>query len=210
MEFSGLSPLLSPRSVAVVGASSDPTRIGGRPIAYMQSRGYAGAMFPVNPNRAEIQGLQAYPDIASLPAVPDVAIVAVPATQVVATVEALGAKGVKAAIVFSAGFAETGAAGAVLQDGMVNVARAHGMRVLGPNSLGLFNDRIGFYGIFSASLETGYPPPGRIGIVSQSGAYGTHIFTIARQRRIGTPICVATGNEADVAVGEGHRLDGRG
>jgi acyl-CoA synthetase (NDP forming) len=202
MGFSGLSPLLSPGSVAVVGASLDPTRIGGRPIAYMLSRGYAGAIYPVNPNRAEIQGLQAYPDIASLPATPDVAIVAVPATQVVATIAALGAKGVKAAIVFSAGFAETGAAGAVLQDRMVNMARAHGMRVLGPNCLGLFNDRIGFYGIFSASLETGYPPPGRIGIVSQSGAYGTHIFTIARQRRIGTPICVATGNEADVAVGE--------
>jgi acyl-CoA synthetase (NDP forming) len=76
------------------------------------------------------------------------------------------------------------------------------MRLIGPNSLGLFNDRIGFYGIFSASLESGYPPPGRIGIVSQSGAYGTHVFTIARQRRIGTPIVVATGNEADVAVGD--------
>ncbi len=202
MEFSGLSPLLSPGSVAVVGASSDPTRIGGRPIAYMQSRGFAGAIYPVNPNRAEIQGLQAYPDIASLPAIPDVAIVAVAATQVMETVAALGAKGVKAAIIFSAGFAETGAAGAILQDRMMDVARAHGMRVLGPNCLGLFNNRIGFYGIFSASLETGYPPPGRIGIVSQSGAYGTHIFTIARQRRIGTPICVATGNEADVAVGE--------
>ena len=76
------------------------------------------------------------------------------------------------------------------------------MRLLGPNSLGLFNDRCGFYATFSASLETGYPPPGRIGIVSQSGAYGTHVFTIARQRRVGTPIFVATGNEADVTVGE--------
>ncbi len=202
MGFSGLSPLLSPRSVAVIGASSDPTRIGGRPIAYMRARGFAGGIFPVNPNRTDIQGLQAYPDIASLPAVPDVAIIAVPATQAVDTMAALGAKGVKAAIVFSAGFAETGAEGAVLQTRMVSVARAHDMRVLGPNCLGVFNDRIGFYGIFSASLETGYPPPGRIGIVSQSGAYGTHIFTIARQRRIGTPVCVTTGNEADVAVGE--------
>jgi acyl-CoA synthetase (NDP forming) len=202
MGFAGLTPLLAPQSVAVIGASTDPTRIGGRPIAYMKARGFKGAIYPVNPNRSEIQGLQAYPDIASLPQVPDVAIVAVPANQVVDTVAALGAKGVKGAIVFSAGFAETGVDGAALQDRMVNVARAHGMRVLGPNCLGLFNDRIGFYGIFSASLETGYPPPGRVGIVSQSGAYGTHVFTIARQRRLGTPICVATGNEADVAVGE--------
>ena len=202
MGFAALSPLLSPRSVAVIGASSDPTRIGGRPIAYMLARGFAGAILPVNPNRSHIQDLQAFPDIASLPIVPDAAIVALPAVQVPDAMEALGARGVKAAIVFSAGFAETGVEGAALQDRMVKVARAHGMRVLGPNCLGLFNDRIGFYGIFSASLETGYPPPGRIGIVSQSGAYGTHIFAIARQRRIGTPICVATGNEADVAVGE--------
>ncbi len=200
--FASLAPLLAPRSVAVVGASADPTRIGGRPIAYMKARGFAGPILPVNPNRTEIQGLPAYPDIASLPEVPDAAIVAVPAAQVVETVAALGDRGVKAAIVFSAGFAETGPAGAALQASLVETARARGMRLIGPNSLGLFNDRIGFYGIFSASLETGYPPPGRIGIVSQSGAYGTHVFTIARQRRIGTPIVVATGNEADVAVGD--------
>ena len=202
MGLTALSSLLAPRSVAVIGASTDPTRIGGRPIAYMRARKFAGTILPVNPNRSQVQGLPAFPDIASLPLVPDVAIVAVPAAQVVDTMAALGLRGVRAAIVFSAGFAETGDAGSVLQDRMVAVARRHGMRVLGPNCLGLFNDRIGFYGIFSASLETGYSPPGRIGIVSQSGAYGTHVFTLARQRRIGTPIVVATGNEADVAVGE--------
>jgi acyl-CoA synthetase (NDP forming) len=202
MDFAGLGPLLAPRSVAVIGASTDPTRIGGRPIAYMLARGFAGPILPVNPNRVEIQGLPAYPSIAALPETPDVAIVAVPAVQVVDTMAALGARGVKGAIVFSAGFAETGPDGAALQDEMLAVARGHGMRVLGPNCLGVFNDRIGFYGIFSASLETGYPPPGRIGIVSQSGAYGTHLFTIARQRRIGTPVCVTTGNEADVTVGD--------
>ena len=197
-----LAALLAPRSVAVIGASADPTRIGGRPIAYMQARGFAGPILPVNPNRTEIQGLPAYADIASLPVTPDVAIVAVPAAQVVATIDALGARGVKAAIVFSSGFAEMSPAGAALQDTMVATARVHGMRLLGPNSLGMFNDRIGFYGTFSASMETGYPPAGRIGIVSQSGAYGTHVFTLARQRRVGTPVFVATGNEADIAVGD--------
>ena len=200
--FASLAPLLAPRSVAVVGASADASRIGGRPIAYTKARGFAGPIYPVNPNRAEIQGLTAYPDIASLPTVPDVAIVAVPALQVVETVAALGARGTKAAIVFSAGFAETGPAGAAIQAELVATARAHGMRLLGPNSLGLFNDHCGFYATFSASLETGYPPAGRIGIVSQSGAYGTHVFTIARQRRVGTPVFVATGNEADIAVGD--------
>ena len=200
--FASLAPLLAPRSVAVIGASADPVRIGGRPIAYMKARGFQGAILPVNPNRSEIQGLPAYPDIASLPEVPDVAIVAVPAAQVVDTVAALGARGTRAAIVFSAGFAETGPAGIALQAEVVAAGRAHRMRMLGPNSLGLFNDRIGFYATFSASMETGYPPPGRVGIVSQSGAYGTHVFTIARQRRVGTPLFVATGNEADVTVGD--------
>ena len=188
--------------MAIVGASTDPTRIGGRPIAYMLARGFQGAILPVNPNRSQVQGLPAYPDIASLPQTPDMAIVAVPAVQVAATMAALGARGVRGAVVFSAGFAEVGADGVALQDEVLSVARAHGIRVLGPNCLGLFDDRSGYYATFSASMETGYPPPGRIGIVSQSGAYGTHVFSIARQRRVGTPVFVATGNEADVAVGD--------
>lgn len=198
----GLDALLAPGSVAIIGASTDPTRIGGRPIAYMRDAGFQGAILPVNPNRTEIQGLPAYPSVASMPCVPDVAIVAVPGAAAEQAVADLGARGVKAAIVFAAGFAETGADGAAAQDRLLAAARVHGMRLLGPNVLGLFNARIGFYGIFSASLETGYPLPGRIGIVSQSGAYGTHVFAAARDRRIGAPICVTTGNEADVTVGE--------
>jgi acyl-CoA synthetase (NDP forming) len=200
--FDSLTALLAPRSVAIIGASSDPTRIGGRPIASMLRRGFQGRILPVNPNRATVQDLPAYGSVADLPEVPDVAIVAVPATAAVEAVEQLVGRGVKSAIVFSAGFAEVGAEGAALQDRMTAIARAGGMRLLGPNSLGAFNDRLGFYGIFSASLETGYPPPGRIGIASQSGAYGTHVFVVARERRLGTPVCVTTGNEADVTVGD--------
>ncbi len=202
MSIRSLDPLFSPRSVAVVGASSDATRIGGRPIAYMLARKFKGQIMPVNPNRAEIQGLTAYPSVASLPEAPDTAIVAVPAALVTETIDQLGQRGVKSAIVFSAGFAETGELGTIAQNAMVDTARRHGMRLLGPNCLGLFNDRIGFYGIFSSSLEGGYSPPGRIGIASQSGAYGTHVFVVARERGIGTPFCVATGNEADVTVGD--------
>ena len=201
-DFSALTPLLAPRSVAVIGASSDPTRIGGRPIAYMIERGFAGPILPVNPNRDSIQGLAAYPDIASLPEVPDVALVAVAAENAVAAVAQLAEAGTKAAIVLTAGFAEVGEAGAVLQARMVEAARSGGMRLLGPNCLGLFNARIGFFPIFSASVEGGWPLPGRIAIASQSGAYGTHLFAIARNRRMGTPLCVTTGNEADVTLAE--------
>ena len=200
--FSSLDSMLRPGSVAVLGASNDPTRIGGRPIAYMLSQGFKGRILPVNPNRAEVQGLPAFAGVADLPIVPDTAIVAVPAELAVQAVDDLGARGVRSAIVFTAGFAEMNEAGAVQQDRMMDAARRHGMRLLGPNCLGLFNAHIGFYPIFSSSFENGWPPPGRIGIASQSGAYGTHMFATARNRAIGTPICVTTGNEGDVTIGD--------
>ncbi|MCW3473084.1 acetate--CoA ligase family protein [Limobrevibacterium gyesilva] len=200
--FASLTPLLNPRSVAVLGASTDPTRIGGRPIAYMRKQGFAGRIFPVNPRREEVQGLRAYPSVADLPEVPDVAVVAVSAELAVPAVADLAAAGVKGAIVLTAGFAEVDEAGAEAQARMVATAKAAGMRMLGPNCLGLFNARIGFYPIFSSSFENGWPRPGRIGIVSQSGAYGTHLFAAARDRGLGTPLCVTTGNEGDVTIGD--------
>jgi acyl-CoA synthetase (NDP forming) len=200
--FASLDRLLAPNSVAIIGASADPTRIGGRPIAYMHSQGFAGTIMPVNPKRTEVQGLRAFASVADLPRVPDVAVVAVPAEAASATVDELGRAGVGAAIVFSSGFAETGAEGGAAQARMAEVARAHGMRLLGPNCLGLFNARCGFFPTFSSSFENGWPIAGRIGIASQSGAFGTHIFAAARDRRMGTSICVTTGNEADVSVAD--------
>ncbi len=200
--FASLDAMLRPRSVAVLGASNDATRIGGRPIAYMLSQGFQGSILPVNPNRAEVQGLRAYPSVADLPETPDCAVVAVPAELAVQAIDGLGARGVPAAVVFSAGFAEMNEAGAEAQSRMIAAARRHGMRLLGPNCLGLFNARIGYYPIFSSSFENGWPQPGRIGIASQSGAYGTHVFAAARNRRIGTPVCVTTGNEGDVTIGD--------
>ena len=209
--FSSLTPMLAPRSVAVIGASSDPTRIGGRPISYMLARGFAGRIMPVNPNRTEIQGLPAVASLAALSEVPDVAIVAVAGEAAVAAVAELAAMGVKGAIVFTAGFAEVDPSGtgpeSLTQARMLASAKACGMRMLGPNSLGLFNDRIGFYPIFSSSFEGGWPPRpmtgrGSVGIASQSGAYGTHLFSVMRNRGIATPICVTTGNEADITIGD--------
>ena len=200
--FAGLTPLLAPRSIAVLGASSDATRIGGRPIAYMRAQGFQGALYPVNPNRAEIQGLKAYPSVADLPETPDVAVVAVPAELAAPAIEALAKRGVKGVVMFTAGFAEMDEDGAVKQDAMVATARAAGMRILGPNCLGVFDARRSYYATFSSSFDSGWPVLGRIGIASQSGAYGTHLYTLARNRGIGASLCVMTGNEADVTVGE--------
>ncbi|MGG5811555.1 acetate--CoA ligase family protein [Falsiroseomonas sp. CW058] len=197
-----LDRLLRPRSMAVVGASDDPTRIGGRPLAYLLGRGFAGRLLPVNPNRATVQGLAAFPSVAALPEAPDAAIVAIPGEAAVQAVADLGARGCRAAIVFTAGFAEVGEEGAAAQARLVAAARAHGMRLAGPNCLGLFNAPLGYFPIFSASFENGWPLPGGVGIASQSGAYGSHLFAAARDRGIGTPVLVTTGNEADVQVAD--------
>jgi acyl-CoA synthetase (NDP forming) len=197
-----LGRLFAPRSVAVIGASDDPTRIGGRPIAYMRRFGFAGTIAPVNPNRTHVQGLKAYASVAELPEAPDVAIVAVPANSAIDVVQDLALRGTAGAIVFSSGFAETGNEGAAAQRRMVTAAGAHGMRVIGPNSIGVLNTHNGFYGTFMSGLDMRLLDRGRIGIASQSGAYGGHIVAIANARRIGFSVCAMTGNEADVSVSD--------
>ncbi|HVZ08351.1 acetate--CoA ligase family protein [Rhodopila sp.] len=200
--FAGLTPLLAPQSIAVVGASSDATRIGGRPIAYMKAQGFQGTLYPINPNRAEIQGIKAYPSVGALPETPDAAIVAVPAELATQAIQDLASRGCKAVVMFTAGFAEMDEAGAEAQKKLVDIAKASGMRLLGPNCLGVFDARRSYYATFSSSFDSGWPVMGRIGIASQSGAYGTHLYTLARNRGIGASLCVMTGNEADVTVGE--------
>jgi acyl-CoA synthetase (NDP forming) len=205
--FASLDPMIAPRSVAVIGASDEPTRIGGRPIAYMKQRAFAGPVWPVNPKRDRVQDLPAFPDVASLPGTPDVAIVAVPGAMAEQALDALGRRGCRAAIVFTAGYAEVDAAGQAAQDRLVDIARGHGMRLLGPNCLGVFNAALGYFPIFSSSFENGWPVAplsgrGRVGIASQSGAYGTHLFAAARDRGIATPVLVTTGNEAEVTLGD--------
>lgn len=199
---SNFDRLLNPKIVAVIGASEDSSRIGGKPIAYMLRQGYAGQILPVNPNRQTVQGLKAYASIAALPQTPDIAIVAVPAAAVLETVTALAQKGTAGAVLFSAGFAEIGQEGATRQDELVAVARTHGMRLIGPNSLGMINPQIHFYGSFATGLELGFPQPGHVGIVSQSGAYGAHLMTAAVACGIGLSMMVMTGNEADLTLGD--------
>jgi len=197
-----LGLLLNPRSIAVIGASDNKLRIGGRPIAYMMEQGYQGRLMPVNPNRPAIQGLPAFASVADLPETPDLAIVAVAARLAPQVVADLASRGTSTAIVFSAGFAEMGNEGAALERDMVHASRSHGMRLLGPNSLGVLNPRIGFYGSFTSVVEGGFPKIGRVGIASQSGAYGSHILGLARDFGIGVSAAVMSGNESDISLGD--------
>jgi len=134
-----LAAFLDPRSVAVIGGSDNPHKIGGRPIHYLGRFGYRGRIYPINPNRAEIQGHRAFPDLTSLPETPQLAIVAVAGEAAVQAVDACAARGVEAVIVMASGFGETGEAGRVQERAMVARARQAGMRLVGPNSQGLAN-----------------------------------------------------------------------
>lgn len=199
---SGLDALFNPRSVAIVGATEDPTRIGGRPLRYLKESGFQGEIWPVNPRRDHVQGIEARPHIADVPGAIDVAIVAIPASRVLETIEACAARGVGAAVVFTSGFAETDAGGAARQRRMGEIARASGMRILGPNCLGVYNAATGFFATFTTTLDIYRPEPGPVAIVSQSGAYGSHLGLLARRRRIEIGLWVTTGNECDVTVPE--------
>lgn len=198
----GLDRLFAPRSVAIVGASSDRRRFGGRPIQYLIESGFEGDIYPVNPNREEIQGIKAWPSILDVPGPVDCALLAIGADATQQAVEDCITRGVKAAICYGAGFAETGAEGEARQARLVETARAGGLRLLGPNCMGALNAPARFYGTFASALEDGVPLPGRIAIASQSGGYGGYLLRHLFLRGLGVAQWVTTGNEADIDVGE--------
>ncbi len=193
--------LIHPRSIAIIGASADLTKVNGRPLKHLLGKGYAGRILPVNPKYDVIAGLKCYPDVGSLPEVPDLAVVVVPARGVVDSINALGRRGVRAAVIFSSGFGEMGAEGQALESFLVDTARRHGVRICGPNCLGFINAFDNVYATFSqyADGETG---PGPIAFVSQSGAFGTAIAALARKRGLGLGYFINTGNEADLGFSE--------
>jgi len=198
----GLDAFFSPRSIAIVGASGDPNRIGGRPVHYCLKTGFAGPIYPVNPTRDEVQGLKSYPDLDAIPGDIDLAVLAVPSERALATLEACGRRGVRAAAVFSAGFSEVGGEGAAMQDALIETAARHGIRLLGPNCLGYYFASSGACVTFSSSFDEALPAKGGIGLITQSGAYGSHLLSMAMARRLGVAAWVSTGNEADVTVAE--------
>src|SRR3982750_524988 len=144
-----LDAALNPASVAVIGASDNPHKVGGRPLLYLARYGYRGAVYPINPSRETVQGLRAFSRLEDTPRVPELAIVAVAGDEAVRAVEACAMRGVKVAVVMTSGFAETGEGGAQAQARMASVARARGMRLIGPNCQGLADFSTGLGGDFS-------------------------------------------------------------
>lgn len=197
-----LDRLFRPRSIAVIGASSDPRKIGGRPIAYMRRSGFSAPLFPINPAQAEIQGLPAYPSLAAVGKPVDQVIIAVSGAQVPAAVDEALAQRAGSIIVFSAGFAELGEEGRRAQEAMAARCRAAGVPLVGPNCIGVFSAANGMYATFMTALEHEQFPQGHVGIVSQSGAIGSYLYGLAGDRGLRFSHFVATGNEADVDVAD--------
>ena len=196
-----LDALFRPASVAIIGASSDANRIGGRPVRFSKYA-FKGAILPINPNQKEIQGLPAFASIRDVPGPVDQAIVAVPAKSAMQAVDDCIAKGVKAIVMFSSGFAETGAEGRAMQVELASRCAAGGVKLLGPNSLGMFSVEAGLYSTFSSYFDPLWPRSGPVAIVSQSGAFGTYFLALAIERGLGFSHFAATGNEADIDVAE--------
>ena len=194
----GLGALFNPASVAVVGATNDVGRIGGVPIDLMIKRGYQGRLLPINPKYAEIQGLPAYPTLAAVGSPIDLAVVAVPAAAVPQTLEDAITAGVKGLVLFSSGFAEVDEAGREAQQRLAGRAREAGVRLFGPNCLGLMAFASNVYATFSPAPRAGETRVGNIAIVSQSGAFGAFAYSLARIKGLGMSYWMTTGNEADI------------
>lgn len=198
----GLETMFRPRTVAIVGASQDMTRIGGRPIQYSLDAGYEGHIYPVNQKYEEIAGLKCYPNLGSIPDRVDLCVVAVPASYVPAVLDECVEAGVGSAIVFSSGFAELGEHGRQVQEEIGNLARDSDVNILGPNCLGVLSYQSRLMASFTSSLEAGNVTAGNIGFVCQSGAFGTYFLSLARSRGMKFSHWVATGNEADISVAD--------
>ena len=194
---------LDPKSVAIVGASQDPNKIGGRPLLYMGRYGYKGVIYPINPKREEVQGRKAYPDLFAVPDTPEVAIIAVAGDAAVDAVDACADMGVKVAVVMASGFGEADPVeGKAKEARMRSVAQKAGMRIVGPNSQGLANFGTGAVLSFSTMYIEMPPEVGPVAVVSQSGAMSVVPYALLRGRGIGVRHSHATGNDCDVTVGE--------
>ncbi|MDR1159171.1 MAG: CoA-binding protein, partial [Syntrophomonadaceae bacterium] len=201
-QSSNLEALFKPKNIAIIGASADVKKIGGRPIDYLKKYGYTGTIYPINPGRDEIQGVKAYHTVSEVPEPIDLAILAIPASVVLETIEQCAENGVKSAIIFSAGFAETGHEGVEAQQKIEEIASTKGIRLLGPNCLGYANVKEAAMGTFSLMFQKGLPTFSNIGFVSQSGALGAYIFSRGREIGMGFSYWISTGNEVDVQVAD--------
>lgn len=191
--------VLNPRTIAVVGASPNPSRIGGRPIAYMISAGYTGHIYPVSPRYPEVQGFTSYPTLDSVPEPIDLAIIAVN-QHIVEDIIREAPPNVGGYVVFSAGYKETGPAGQEAEERLKRMVADRGSMLLGPNCLGFVNPAEGVFATFSSGFEGTHVKSGSLGIITQSGAYGAYLFRLAIERELGVKFWMSTGNEASSDV----------
>ncbi|WPO39181.1 acetate--CoA ligase family protein [Tardiphaga sp. 42S5] len=194
---------LDPKSVAIIGASESPNKVGGRPVHYLQKFGFKGKIYPINPSRTEIQGEKCYKSLADLPEAPEMVIVAVAGDNVIGAVEDCAKAGVKIALVMASGFGEVDAvAGKAKERRMVEIAHKHGMRIVGPNTQGLANFGTGAIASFSTMFMEFECVEGHVAMLSQSGALSTVPVGFLNPRGIGVRHSHATGNDSDITVGE--------
>ncbi|NOR24738.1 MAG: GNAT family N-acetyltransferase, partial [Desulforhopalus sp.] len=199
MTIRNLNYIFAPSSVALIGASQTPGTVGSVLASNLFSAGFKGKIFPVNPKYKTIEGVATYPDIASLPQAPDLAVIATPPDTVPELVAELGKRGTKAAVVITAGFTEnTDPHGRKLNSAMLEAARPHLLRIVGPNCLGVMFPGVGL----NASFGHIHPLPGNLAFVAQSGAVLTVVLDWATSRKIGLSHCVSLGNMADVDFGD--------
>ena len=194
----GLQALLGPASIAVVGASDSPHKVGGRPLQYLAQQGFRGRVYPVNPRAERIQGLQAYESLDALPEVPDAVILCVGFDAVEAQLNLCARLGVRAVVLFASGYAEVGALGLAEQQKLVDICRRGSIRLLGPNSIGVASFDTGAVLSFASIYADCAPLDGPVGIVSQSGAFGVSVYALLREAGVGVRFVAATGNEADL------------
>jgi acetyl coenzyme A synthetase (ADP forming)-like protein len=192
-----IRPLLAPRAVAVIGASRNPSNIGRRVLDALVASGFSGPICVVNSHAAEVGGKSAYKSARQLPAGIDLAVIAVPAAAVPDVVDDCAAAGIRSLVVISAGFAETGDAGRALQRALTDKVRGYGMRMVGPNCMGLLNTDPSVR--LNASFSPVFPSGGHLGFLSQSGALGIAIIELANERGLGLSTFVSVGNKADVS-----------
>lgn len=196
-DAASLSALLQPSSIVVIGASRDPESIGARVLQHIVDGGFTGLVYAVNPAASQVRGVHCYADVSQVPAPVDVALVVVPASAVLEAVQHCRQAGVRGLIVMSEGFAELDAEGVDRQRELVRVARANGMRLIGPNSMGLLNTNPQIR--LNASLARQLPPAGGLGLFSQSGALGVAVLASAARRGLGVSSFISAGNRADVS-----------
>ncbi|WP_425301454.1 GNAT family N-acetyltransferase [Nocardia wallacei] len=196
-EARSVGNLLSPGSIAVIGATPSAGRVGGAVLANLLSGVFQGPVYPVNPNRGSVRGVRAYATVRDIPDEVDLAVVAVPATEIQSVLDDCMAKGVKGLVVLTAGFSETGPAGFAAERDLVAAVRGHGMRVVGPSALGIANTDPAVS--LNATLASVLPGRGRVGFFCQSGPLGAAILGEAAARKLGLSTFVSAGNRADVS-----------